>query len=144
LILQLFTTDLKGTLMSEDESKVIPIIEEEVLVEKRVVESGGVRVSKRIHEREEVVDEPLRQERVMVERRSINQRVEKAPTIRREGTTLIIPVVEEIMVVEKQLFLKEEIHITTQQTEVRQPQKVILRREEAIVNDLEPPERKEQ
>jgi hypothetical protein len=52
--------------------------------------------------------------------------------------------VEEVLVVEKQLFLKEEIHITMQQTEVRQPQKVKLRREEAIVERLETLNRKEQ
>jgi len=130
--------------MSKGASKVIPIIEEALLVEKRVVESGGVTVSKHVHEHEEVIDEPLRQERVVVEHHAINQRVETAPAIRREGTTLIIPVLEEILVVEKQLFLKEELYITLQQTEVRQSQKVKLRREEAIVSSSEPLKRKEQ
>jgi uncharacterized protein (TIGR02271 family) len=130
--------------MNKDTSKIIPLIEEEVLVEKRVVESGGVKVSKQVHEHEEVIDEPLRQEQVMVERHPIHQRVEVAPSIRRQETTLIIPIVEEILVVEKKLFLKEEIHITIKQTEVRQPQTVKLRREEAIVERLEPLNRKEQ
>jgi uncharacterized protein (TIGR02271 family) len=130
--------------MSKDTSTIIPIIEEELLVEKRVVESGGVKVSKQVHVHEEVIDEPLRQEQVTIEHRAVNQRVEAAPSIRREGTTLIIPLVEEILVVEKQLFLKEEIHITMQQTEVQQPQKVKLRREEAIVERLELLNRKEQ
>jgi uncharacterized protein (TIGR02271 family) len=130
--------------MSKDASKVIPIIEEELLVEKRLIESGGVTVSKHVHEHEEVIDEPLRQEQVTVERHPINQRVETAPSIRREGTTLIIPIVEEILVVEKQLFLKEELHIILQQTEVRQSQRVKMRREEAIVNSSEPLKRKEQ
>ena len=130
--------------MNKDASKVIPIIEEELLVEKRVVESGGVTVSKHVHEHEEVIDEPLRQEQVTVEHHPVNQRVETAPSIRREGTILIIPIVEEVLVIEKQLVLKEEIHITMQQTEVRQPQTVKLRREEAIVERLEPLNRKEQ
>jgi uncharacterized protein (TIGR02271 family) len=130
--------------MNKDTSKIIPIIEEEVLVEKRVGESGGVKVSKQVHEHEEVVDEPLWQEQVMVERHPSNQRVATAPSIRRQGTTLIIPIVEEILVVEKKLFLKEEIHITIKQTKVRQPQTVKLRREEAIVERLEPLNKKEQ
>jgi uncharacterized protein (TIGR02271 family) len=129
--------------MSKETSTIIPIIEEELLVEKRVVESGGVKVSKHVHEHEEVIDEPLRQEQVTVERHPVNQRVETAPSIRREGTTLIIPIVEEVLL-EKKLFLKEEIHITIKQTEVRQPQTVKLRREEAIVERLEPLNRKEQ
>jgi uncharacterized protein (TIGR02271 family) len=130
--------------MDKDTSKTIPIIEEELLIEKRVMETGGVKVSKHIHEHEEIIDESLRQEQVMVERHPINQRVETAPSIRRQETTLIIPIVEEILVVEKKLFLKEEIHITIKQTEVRQPQTVKLRREEAIVERLEPLNRKEQ
>ncbi len=130
--------------MSKDASKVIPVIKEELRVEKRVVESGSVTISKQVHEHEEVIDEPLRQERVVVERHSINQRVETAPSIRREGTTLIIPVVEEVLVVEKHLFLKEELHIILQQTEVQQSQTVKLRREDATVEYSEPRKRKEQ
>ena len=130
--------------MSKSASKVIPIIEEALLVEKRVIESGGVTVLKRVHEHEEVIDEPLRQEQVVVERHPVNQRVETAPSIRREGTTLIIPLMEEVLVVEKQLFLKEEVHIILQQTEVRNSQKVNLRREDVTVAHSEPHSRKEQ
>ncbi len=129
--------------MRKDASKVIPVIKEELRLDKRMVESGGVTISKHVHEHEEVIDEPLRQERVVVERHSINQRVETAPSMRREGTTMIIPVVEEVLVVEKQLFLKEELHIILQQTEVQQSQTVKLRREEAIVNLSEPRKIKE-
>jgi hypothetical protein len=46
---------------------IIPVVAEEVTVEKRTVETGRVRVRTTVHEREEVVDEPLLREEVTVE-----------------------------------------------------------------------------
>ena len=62
------------------------------------------------------------------------QRVVDAPLpVREEHGTLIVPVLEEVLVVEKRLMLKEEIHIRTHRVETRQPQQVTLRREEVSV-----------
>ena len=71
-----------------DQKLVIPVIEEAVTVEKRVIESGKVRVSKRISEHEELVDVPLFHEEVSVERVPINLFVEARPPIRQEGDTM--------------------------------------------------------
>jgi|SRR5581483_7411917 len=123
--------------MAEPELTGIPIIEESAVVTKRVVDRGGVRVTKRVREREEIVDEPLRQERVTVERVPINQLVDRVPTTRRDGDTLVVPVLEEIMVVEKRLVLKEELRVTIRQESRRQPQSVTLRREEAVIERID-------
>jgi len=53
---------------------------------------------------------------------------------RYEGDTMIIPILEEVLVVEKRLLLREEIRITRRQSVVRDPQEYILRREEATVS----------
>jgi uncharacterized protein (TIGR02271 family) len=130
--------------MSElTQKKVIPLIEEEVVVEKRSVDVGGVRITKHVREQEKIIDELLRKERISVERRPVNQRVEVAPRVRREGDTLIIPLVEEVLVTEKRLVLKEELRLTLERTEERKPQTVILRGEEATVERLDPSGRKE-
>jgi stress response protein YsnF len=50
-----------------------------------------------------------------------------------EEDTLIIPVLEEVLVVEKRLLLKEEVRITTRRVETHAPKRVVLRREEATV-----------
>jgi stress response protein YsnF len=56
--------------MSElTQKKVIPLIEEEVVVEKRSVDVGGVRITKHVREQEKIIDELLRKERISVERR---------------------------------------------------------------------------
>ncbi len=42
--------------MAEPELTVIPVIEESAVVTKRVVDRGGVRITKLVHEREETID----------------------------------------------------------------------------------------
>jgi uncharacterized protein (TIGR02271 family) len=117
----------------EGEALVVPVIEERLAVHKRAVPTGVVRVHKTVREREEVVDEPLMREQVDVERVALNQVVEAAPEVRREGDVLIIPVLEEVLVVEKRLLLKEEIRISMRKGEFREPQTVTLRTEEVSI-----------
>lgn len=121
---------------SEDET-VIPILEERLRVTKRLVPRSTVRVTKRVVEHQEIVDEPLLREEVEVERVAINRRVDEAPGVRHDGDTLVVPIVEEVMVIEKRLVLKEELHIKKRQVERREPQSVTLRREEAEVERSE-------
>lgn len=118
------------------ETLVVPIIIEELQVEKRKVETGGVRITKKVHEREEVFDEPLVQETVDVKRVAVNRVVDGPPPIRYAGDTMIVPLLEEVLVVEKRLMLKEELHISKQRNETRNPQQFTLRSEEAIVERI--------
>lgn len=119
-----------------DEKLVIPIIEEEAFLDKRVVETGKVRISKRISEREETIDEPLFREEVSVERVPVNQYVDQMPQIRHEGDVMIIPVVQEQLVMQKRLVLVEELRVRKQVLETHQPQSVTLRREEVEVRRI--------
>lgn len=129
--------------MNSGDPKIVPVLEEELEVQKATVETGGVRVTTVIHEREEVIDEPLWQEQVTIERVPVNQRVDGPVPVHHEGSTVIIPVLEEVPVIEKRFFLREEVQIKTRRIEVRKPQTVQLRREEAVVERMNPPERKE-
>lgn len=114
-------------------AQVIPVIEEEVTVEKRVVEAGKVRISKQAKEYEQLVDVPLLHEEVSIERIPLNQVVlERLPT-RYDGDTLIIPVVEEQVFVEKRLVLVEELHVRKQTIETHKPQRVTLLKEEVEI-----------
>ena len=119
-----------------EESVVIPIVDESIAVSAREVETGRVRVSKTVSERVEVVDEPLLRRTVEVSRVPINRIVEQAPQVRYEGETMIVPVLEEVLVVEKRLVLVEEIYLVPQDTEFRDPQQVTLRREEVTVERI--------
>jgi uncharacterized protein (TIGR02271 family) len=119
---------------------VVPVTVEEVDIRKRQWETGGVRVEIGVREREELVDEPLVRQEVSVERVPINQVVEAPPAVRQEGNTTIVPVLEEVLVVEKRLVLKEEVRITKRTFEAHEPQRVLLRTEEPRIERLQPDE----
>jgi uncharacterized protein (TIGR02271 family) len=102
----------------DGEVERIPIVEEEARIEKRVVEGGRVRVHTSVEERQQILRETLAHEEVSVERVPIDREVSAMPDIREEGDVTVIPVVEEILVVERRLRLKEEIRIRkTRRTE---------------------------
>lgn len=73
-----------------------------------------------------VVDEPLFVDDVQVERIPINRIIEGPLETRQEGNVTIVPVVEEVVMIEKRLLLKEEVRITRQRTEVARPRRVVL------------------
>ena len=114
--------------------EVIPIYAEELEVSTRKVKTGsGVRIHKTVTQTEKIVDYPLLYESSDVTRVAVNRVVQTAPAIRHEGDLMIIPVMEEQLVIEKRLVLKEEIHIRKTRETVRQPQSITLREEHAEV-----------
>jgi uncharacterized protein (TIGR02271 family) len=117
---------------------VVPVVEERLRVGRRVVETGRVRVTKSVSEREEVVDEPLVREEYDVERVPVGVFVDEPVGPRHEGETLVVPVLEEVLVVEKRLLVREELRITRRQTEERRPQRVTLLSEEVSVERAGP------
>ncbi len=119
-------------------TRSIPVVEETLDVQKRTVTTGIVRIDKTVEERTEAVDEPLFRDQVSVERRAVNRAVlaSEPPGIRYEGDTMIVPVLEEVLVVEKRLMLKEELLIHREKTEFRAPQHVVLRREQVAIDRI--------
>jgi uncharacterized protein (TIGR02271 family) len=116
-----------------DGAVVVPVVAEQLEVQKRKVEGGGVRIRKTVSEREEVVDEPLMREEVQVKRVPVNKVVDGPVPVRHVGDTMIVSLLEEVLVVEKKLMVKEELHIKKEQVESYRPQRVTLRTEEAVV-----------
>ena len=75
-----------------------------------------------------------RTDRAGVERHQVLRRaIEVAPPISHEGDITIIPVVEEIVVVERRLVLKEEIRIRRVSTKEQHQETVVLREQEAVI-----------
>ena len=113
--------------------EVIPLIEERLTVGKRVVETGRVRVTTTVEERTETIAAELKRDNVVVERTPINREIETTPEVRWEGDTFVVPIVEEVLVVEKRLVLKEELRIRPQKTTEHVEQPVVVRRTVASV-----------
>ena len=119
---------------------VIPVVADSLIVGTRLIETGrGVRVQKTVLEQEHVVDEPLNQDELHVERVAINRLIEasEVPSIRQEEDVTVVPILEEVLVTEKRLLLKEEVRITRVHRQVRQPQRVLLRTEQVSVEHFD-------
>ena len=95
----------------------IPLLEESLQVSKKTVDTGrGVRLHKQMHERPEQLELSLAYDEVNVERIVIDRMVTGAvPVARYEGATLVVPVLEEVLQVQRQWRLKEELRITRRQ-----------------------------
>jgi uncharacterized protein (TIGR02271 family) len=118
----------------------IPVLAEELQVGKRTVDTGrGVRLHKQVVQHEELLDQPLLRDELVVAHVPVGRIVQpgEVPDTRYEGDTLVMPVFEEVLVVQKQLLLKEEVHVTRRRQEVRSAQKVMLRTEQVKVERFE-------
>lgn len=120
-----------GTRTASEE--VIPLVEESATIGKREVVTGRVRVQTFTDTVEEIARADVQRETVEVTRVSIDRMVETAPEIRTEGDVTILPVVEEVLVVEKRLVLKEELHIRRRVETETVEVPVTLRKQRAVV-----------
>ena len=111
----------------------IRVIEERLHVETREHESGRAKVHVTVSERDEAVETLLKRRDLVVERVAVGTRIDVIPPSRVEDGVLIVPIVEEVAVVEKRLFLKEELRIRVNETTHVDTQTVRLRREHAEV-----------
>ncbi len=118
-------------------NEVIQLFEESVAVTKRRVDAGGVKVDVRTRNVDEVVRTTLEREILEVVRVPVDKVVDRAPEVRVEGDVTIIPVMEEVVVVEKRLVLREELHVRRRATSEPFEQPVALRRQEATVERLD-------
>ncbi len=126
----------KNESLAADEVKV-RLLEEVADVSTRERVTGRVRVSTVVETVEEMVRAALHSEAVEVTRVTIDRPVDAPPPIRTEGDVTIVPVLEEVLVVEKRLMLKEELHIRRMRTTETVEQPVQLRRQQAVVERLD-------
>jgi uncharacterized protein (TIGR02271 family) len=110
-------------------SEVIPVAREELTVDKRTVETGRVVVRKTVTSESQKVEVPLAHDQVDIERVAVDRIVEEPPQQRYEGDVLVIPVLEEVVVVKKQWVLKEELRVRKRSVQSRHEQSVELRTE---------------
>jgi uncharacterized protein (TIGR02271 family) len=115
---------------------VIPLLAEEIEVSKRRVETGRVQVARVTLEREQLIDELLERETVEIERTPIGRQIDAMPGVREEGDTIVVPIVEEVLVVERRLLLKEEVRIRRVRSTERHHESVTVRHQEAVVTRL--------
>jgi uncharacterized protein (TIGR02271 family) len=121
---------------STDDPK-LTLLAEEIEVQKEAVETGRLRVSKQTRTREALVDEILVSEQAEVETIPIGRQIFEMPSVRQEGETTIIPIVEEVLHTERRLMLKEEVKITRRRKTEQFHDSVPLRYQEAVITRVQ-------
>lgn len=125
--------------MSMDREATIPLVTERPVVSVRQAETGRVRVTTRTEAFTDLVRAELKGMRAEVVRVPIDRPLEPGeplPAPRTEGQVMIIPILEEVVIVEKRLVLKEELHISQEVTTETFETPVELRRQRAVVERL--------
>jgi len=131
-------TRAKSDQSSRQNQVKIPVIEEHLHIDKELVEKGKVRIRKTVTEEEVAESVPAYHENVRIERVEINKYVDAAPEVRTDGSTTIIPVIREVVVVEKKLMLVEEIRITRQRDELAVEVNDTVRKEHVEISRTDP------
>jgi len=131
--------------LSDDSSKqgvptppdaAVRVVEEELHLTKQQFATGRVRVSTTTDLVEEIAQAYLTHDSVEVSRVLVDLEVDRAPEIRTENDVTIVPIVEEVLVVEKRLVLKEELHIRRRVEAEAVAVPVQLRKQRATVERL--------
>jgi len=114
--------------------EVLRLHEETAQISKASRVSGEVSVSTRTLTRDELVSQDLAHTNVEITTVPIGRAVDAIPAVREEGDVTIFPVMEEVLVIERRLMLKEEVHIRKVRTIERHQETVTLRYQEAVVS----------
>jgi stress response protein YsnF len=124
---------------NDQATTTIPVIEEQLQVSRREVETGrALRLRKQVDEEPVEVHQNLQRDVIETLRVPIGRVVEGPVGIRHEGDVTIVPVLQERLVTHTELVLVEEIHIR-RRTEVREERgQVNLRRERVVIERLDP------
>jgi stress response protein YsnF len=117
----------------QDDAVVVPLHVEEISVAKRRVKKAVVKVATVTRNRNQLVEEQLTHERVDVTRVPVDRYVESVPPVRVEDGVTIMSVVEEVVVVERRLLLREEVHVRSVRTAENFVETVELREQDAVI-----------
>ena len=119
------------------EDLVLALHAEDLSVSKRQV-VRTVQIRRETQSRDRLVEEALTNTGVVIEHVPVGMFVDAVPPVREEGDTTILPVVEEVVVIERRLRLVEEVRIRRVQTAGTHVETVKLREQHVVVTRSDP------
>ncbi len=114
----------------------VPVHEEELAARTRQVERGGVRVEKDVVAEERVLQVPVTEERVRVERHAVTGDQQVDPTAFQEGV-ISVPVRGEEVELTKSVRVAEEVEIAKEAVQRTEQVAGTVRREEVRVGEVQ-------
>ncbi|TJZ79886.1 YsnF/AvaK domain-containing protein [Paracoccus hibiscisoli] len=125
-------------MVQDQDRQTIPLVEERLTVTKQKRVTDRVRVSTMTETVDSLVPIDFADVEVDVVRVPVERIIDTVPAIVTEGDLTIIPVVEERIVVTRQLVLREEIHIRRTERQETADIPVSIRRQRATIEHLGP------
>lgn len=116
----------------------IPVVHETASISTRRVVTGRVRVETLTEEIEQTVPAELSSAEVEVIRVPVGRKIDAIPAMSETGDLTIIPVVEERLVVTRELYLREEIHVRRVERRETHDVPVTTRRQTVRIERLSP------
>jgi len=113
----------------------IPVIEEELTATVRPQEAGAVRIAKNVVAEDRVLDVPVTEERVRVERRVVDRPASAADIGAFEDQVIEVPLRTEEVDIQKQARVKEEVIVGKEAVQRTERVADTVRREEVYVDD---------
>lgn len=117
---------------SEDEI-VIPLREEELTASVRDVEAGAARIQKRVVSEDRVLEVPVTEEQIRVERRVVDRAVDAGDADAFEEIVIEVPLTQEEVELRKQTRVGEEVVVTKEAVQHTEQVRGTVRREEVDV-----------
>ena len=118
----------------------IPVVAERLAVGTRTVGTGrGVRVHKTVIEQPVTIDEALGHGEVHVRHVAVGRIAapDEVPATRYEGDTLAVPVLGDVLVVERRVRIKEEPYLTRLRHERQHQEAVVPKAEQVRVDRVD-------
>lgn len=99
---------------TESERIVVPLVDEYLEVQKQWVQSGEVVVRRSVQTSQQTIPVELLHEEVQVDRVPVNRPVAEGEQTQPwwDGEVMVVPVIEEEIVVSKRLVVREEVRIS--------------------------------
>lgn len=126
-----------GPVTEVGDHSTLSLAAEEAIATVREVDRGKVIIDKRVEVFPHEAKVDIGTDRIDVERIPVNEEFDSPPGARQEGDTLIVPVVEEVLVVSKRYRVVEEVHVHKYRDVETQTLQEELRREVVDVREVD-------
>lgn len=123
-------------MIETEHDKIVRLHTEDLQITRERIAGDTVRVRTVTTQHDRLVEEQLVHERIEIVRVPIGRVVDTVPDVRQDGDVTILPVVEEEIVVQKRLILKEEVHLRRVSVAEVHRETVILREQDAVITRI--------
>jgi uncharacterized protein (TIGR02271 family) len=121
--------------VAAEDDLVIPVREEELTATVREREAGAVRLEKRVVEEDRVLEVPVTEEQIRVERRVVDRPVDASDAAAFEEIVVEVPLTTEEVELRKQGRVAEEVVVSKEAVQRTEQVRGTVRREEVIIDD---------